>query len=177
MRAPACCGSCDNQRVHRRLPLALTIAAVLWTLILVTAPAAGSRPALAAPAALIYAASSRICHQRPERSFHTGGRQLPVCARCFGLYLSGAVGALMAWAVRRPPGRHARLVLACAALPTALTWSSEVAGLSSFSNLTRALAALPLGTVAGWVFVQMLRYDSHRDGHQIHDSRSRARSR
>ncbi|HJR59156.1 MAG TPA: DUF2085 domain-containing protein [Vicinamibacterales bacterium] len=163
--------------MHRRLALALTIAAVAWTVILVAAPAALARPSLAAPAASIYAASSRICHQRPERSFHAGGRQLPVCARCFGLYLSGAFGAVLAWGSRRRPGPHARMVLASAAVPTALTWTAEVAGLASFSNLARALAALPLGIAAGWLFVQMLRYDSDLDGHQIHDRRSRAGNR
>ena len=36
--------------------------------------------------------SSRICHQRPERSFAIAGIQMPVCARCSGLYVSGALG-------------------------------------------------------------------------------------
>jgi uncharacterized membrane protein len=162
--------------VHRRLPLALTIAAVAWTGTLVAAPAAVTRPILAVPAASIYAASSRICHQRPERSFHLGATQLPVCARCFGLYLSGALGALLAWGSRTRPGRHARTVLACAAAPTALTWLAEMGGLAGFSNSARALAALPLGVAAGWLFIQMLRYDSRLDGYQIHDSRSRAGS-
>lgn len=35
------------------------------------------------------------------------------------------------------------------------------------SNALRALAALPLGGVAGWLFVQMLRYDSRLDGEQV----------
>ena len=51
-------------------------------------------------------------------------------------------------------------------MPTAVTWAAEFAGLAAFSNLTRAAAALPLGGVAGWLFVQMLRYDSHLDGHK-----------
>lgn len=48
--------------------------------------------------AFIFAAGSVICHQLPERSFFLDGRQLPVCARCTGLYLSGAAG-LAAWLV------------------------------------------------------------------------------
>jgi uncharacterized membrane protein len=131
---------------------------------------------LAAPAAAVYAGSSRICHQRPERSFHLAGMQLPVCARCFGLYLSGAIGALLAWGSRERPGHRARTVLAWAAAPTLLTWGTEVAGLASFSNLVRAVAALPLGLVAGWLFVQMLRYDSRLDGDQIDDRGPRTHS-
>jgi uncharacterized membrane protein len=28
-----------------------------------------------------------VCHQLPSHSFHLGGRQLPLCARCTGIYL------------------------------------------------------------------------------------------
>jgi uncharacterized membrane protein len=98
---------------------------------------------------------------------------LPVCARCFGLYIAGAAGALLAWGSRVRPGERTRIVLALAAAPTVLTWTAEVMGLATFSNATRALAALPLGVVAGWVFVQMLRYDSQLNGHQVNDGRPR----
>ena len=33
-----------------------------------------------------------ICHQIPERSFHLGGHQLPLCARCTGTYIGVALG-------------------------------------------------------------------------------------
>ncbi|MEO7133716.1 MAG: DUF2085 domain-containing protein, partial [Vicinamibacterales bacterium] len=45
---------------------------------------------------MIFLAGSVICHQLPERSFFWAGQQLPVCARCTGLYVSGAFG-LIAW--------------------------------------------------------------------------------
>ena len=48
----------------------------------------------------IFAVGSVICHQRPERSFFFDGHQLPVCARCTGLYLSGLAG-FAAWLVWR----------------------------------------------------------------------------
>jgi uncharacterized membrane protein len=162
--------------VHQRAALALTVAAILWTITVVAAPVAVSMPALGAPAAMVYAGASRICHQRPERSFHLNGVQLPVCGRCFGLYLSGALGALAAWGSRQR-GHATRALLLVAAVPTAVTWSAEVAGLSGFSNLTRALAALPLGAAGGWVFVQMLRYDSSLDGHEIDSSRTHVHGR
>lgn len=166
----------ETDNVQRFAALALTIAAVLWTAILVAAPVALTVPALAAPAASIYLGSSGICHQRPERSFHIHGTQLPVCGRCFGLYCAGAAGALLAWRSRRRPWFGARSALAIAATPTAITWAAEAAGLAAFSNIARALAAAPLGAVTGWGFVQMLRYDSSLDGDQVHNSRSRARS-
>lgn len=158
-----------------RAAFSLTLAALLWTAVLVAAPAALAHPALAGTSAVVYAGSSRICHQRPERSFHLAGMQLPVCARCFGLYLAGALGAAAAWSSRRGPGPQTRVVLAAAAMPTAVTWVLEAAGLAGFSNTTRAVAALPLGVAGGWVFVQLLRYDAVSDGHQIDDRRSHVR--
>ena len=159
----------------KRLAAVLTGAAAVWAITILAVPlVAESAPAMSAA---IYAAASRICHQIPERSFQISGFQMPVCARCAGLYVTGALGAVMGWLVIAPleVRRRQRLLLAAAA-PTAITWTLEYAGITAFSNLARALAALPLGLAAGWVFVQMLRYDAQLDGVEIHHSRPRARS-
>jgi uncharacterized membrane protein len=105
----------------------------------------------------IFAAGSLICHQRPERSFFIDGHQLPVCARCTGLYLSGALG-LLAWlglkiARRWRPiaidPRQAVRLLAIAALPTAVSLASGAIAVWDGANITRALLAVPLGGIAG----------------------------
>lgn len=158
-----------------RAALALTLAALIWTAALVAAPPALAHPGLAVPAAVVYAASARLCHQRPERSFALAGRQMPVCARCLGLYVAGALGAAVAWGSRRRPGPEVRRLIAVAAVPTAVTWTTEVLGLAGWSNVIRAAAALPLGLAGGWVFVQLLRYDAPLDAHQVDDRRSRVR--
>jgi uncharacterized membrane protein len=149
--------------VPARLAFLLTSAAVLWAGLLLLAPHGlqSGHPAATLGAASIYAASGRICHQQPARSFAAAGMRLPVCARCTGLYLSGALGALLAWAPRRRrPLSRDRLVLIACAVPTALTWGLEAAGLAAFSNEARALAALPLGGAAGWTFVRALRAEA-----------------
>src|SRR5215213_929930 len=110
--------------------------------------------AMSRPSTVVYAAASRICHQKTDRSFAIAGIQMPVCARCSGLYLSGALGALAAWIRRvRGPITSIRPVLLAAALPTALTFGLEFLGILAFSNVMRAVAAVPLGVVAGWSFV------------------------
>ncbi len=38
-----------------------------------------------------------ICHRLPERSFHLGGRQLPLCARCSGTFLGALLGLATLW--------------------------------------------------------------------------------
>ncbi len=133
------------------------------------------RPAVGL-AAVVYESAGLICHQRAERSFHLAGVQLPVCARCTGLYFSGAAGALAAWIGRRriSPG-HTRAVLIATAIPTALTVAIEVAGLAHPSNVVRALAALPLGAAAGWVFVRLLRAEMEPSGRAARGSVTAAR--
>src|SRR5262245_19064114 len=44
-----------------------------------------------------YAIGSLVCHQRPERSFHLFGTQMPVCARCVGIYAGAAAAAALLW--------------------------------------------------------------------------------
>jgi uncharacterized membrane protein len=132
--------------------------------VIVITPMMGHSTQIAAPTSLLYAAASRICHQRPERSFFIAGFQMPVCARCSGLYVSGALGALLGWAARSRP--RSAMMLIVAAIPTVTTFALEFLGVMRFSNSTRAMAALPLGIVAGWVFVTMLRYDFRLDANK-----------
>jgi uncharacterized membrane protein len=91
-------------------------------------------------------ATSRICHQRPERSFHTAGVQWPVCGRCSGLYAGAPLGALaVLMLARRRRGKRVHLIaLAVAGVPTAATMVLEWLGAPMTSEL-RAIAAVPLG--------------------------------
>jgi uncharacterized membrane protein len=154
--------------VPRAAPLLLAATAVTWLAFVLLAPLALAHGYVVAPT-LVYEAAGLICHQRPERSFHLAGIQLPVCARCFGLYASGAAGALAACAAPLTFARWGRtrqtptaLALALAALPTAATLGLEWAGLWQPRGVTRAVAALPLGALAGWLFARALAADGPR---------------
>jgi uncharacterized membrane protein len=109
--------------------------------------------------AFVYATGSVICHQLPDRSFFMDGRQLPVCARCTGLYLSGAAGVL-GWFIWKTARGWRRLVVSpraalamviAAGVPTALSYATGVTGVWDGSNITRAFLAVPLGACAGAV--------------------------
>ena len=140
------------------LAAALTIAASLWALVIVATPYLAARGSMPWGVLLVYQLGSLICHQRPERSFHLAGVQMPVCARCFGLYAAGAAGLLIAWAVRGTWARdRARMLLAMAAVPIALSVALEWAGAIATTNLFRTATALPLGFAAGLVAVAALR--------------------
>ena len=131
-------------------------ASLAWASALPLAPFAASRPGMSSVAYLltfaVYAIGSVICHQRPERSFFLWSHQMPVCARCAGIY-AGAAFAVIVHAAglnRRPPGAEssrasARTALAVAAMPTVATlvyeWSTGVMP----SNWIRAASGVCLG--------------------------------
>jgi uncharacterized membrane protein len=136
---------------------ALALTAVAWLALLVITPLSPS-----SLATLMYAAGAVICHQMPERSFYLAGFQLPVCARCLGIYAGAAAAALVhvlgafasnsaGWRVLSP--RAARRVFLVGALPTVLTVALEWAGLWRGTNVVRAIAGIAVG--AGGALVVM----------------------
>jgi uncharacterized membrane protein len=140
----------------RVLALALIVAAFVWPAVLAGATwelVDGRAPMWSAA---VYAAASKVCHQRSERSFHTAGVKWPVCGRCSGLYLAAPIGALIAGvAIRRRAAFSRQLVwVALAAVPTAVTLIVEWLNLAPVSNLARLLAALPLGAMIAFVIVR-----------------------
>ena len=98
----------------------------------------------------VYSIGSLICHQKPDRSFHLWATQLPVCARCTGIYIGGALGLVMRW--RKP----ASWALAVAAVPTAVTLVYEWTTGDTPSNAIRFAAGLPLGAVASWLVTRSI---------------------
>jgi uncharacterized membrane protein len=93
-----------------------------------------------------------VCHQRPARSFHLWSVQLPVCARCTGLYVGCALTACLASSLAAGAGvSRPRLVLAVAAIPTAGTLVAEWMLHAGVSNLARAAAGVPLGAAVALI--------------------------
>ncbi|HEX2310482.1 MAG TPA: DUF2085 domain-containing protein [Vicinamibacterales bacterium] len=131
---------------------------MVWGTIVPVAPRVAGAVTPESPLALVVAAAAAyqvggiVCHQRADRSFHSGGVQWPVCARCAGLYMSAGLGALVMLVGRRRVGRartltsgRAMLLVMGAAAPTAISWAAERSGLAATSNARRAALAVPLG--------------------------------
>ena len=137
---------------------AFLIVSSVWVVSLIGAPytaahSSSDRVSYAA-AAGVYVLGSIVCHQLPARSFSLWGVQLPVCARCAGLYAAAPFGAALALvlgtgrarrtSVRVADSQWLRMVLMTAAAPTLITVLGESAGLIEPAGWIRAAAAVPL---------------------------------
>ena len=151
--------------IGSRLAGVFLITTVVWAVSLIAAPHltthhSAQRPSLRT-AALVYVLGSTVCHQLPARSFHAWGVQVPVCARCVGLYASAPFGAALAlvWGAGMSQrirflmtgATRLRAVLVVVALPTLVTWVGEWAGLIEVPGWIRMAAAAPLGVAVSWI--------------------------
>jgi len=149
----------DPSGVIRRV---LVAASLGWA---VAVPAATWMATLAQPgipaylfALSVYAAGGVVCHQLPDRSFFLWGHQLPVCARCTGIYAGAAAAALVALVARRFArgafAKETRLwMLVGAAFPNAATLAYEWTNGAAPSNGIRAAAGFALGAVVALLLI------------------------
>ncbi|MDE3154671.1 MAG: DUF2085 domain-containing protein [Acidobacteriota bacterium] len=136
---------------------------VIWLAGIAAAPWAAARTRPGSPAYVaataVYLVGSVICHQQDRRSFHLDGVQLPVCARCLGIYAAAPFGAWWGWMLRRrrrarwpSDGRDPRWAawLVAAAMPTVMTVLAEWASGAMTPGGLRFAAGAPLGFVVAW---------------------------
>jgi len=141
-------------RVVTALGRSFAAAALVWAALLPLATYAASRTHLDAMTAsftvVVYAVGALVCHQLPARSFHVWGAQMPVCARCTGIYFGAALGAVIALArlaevpwVRTRPQSIAVIAVVPAAATLVFEWTTGVTP----SNAVRFASGLWLGGV------------------------------
>ncbi len=155
-----------SRRGWARAFLVLTL---IWLALLVLVPFATAHEVGGAPGTALsagtYVVGGLLCHQRPERSFRLWGVQMPVCARCAGLYAGAALGAVVAgvWVSGRRLSvawdSTLRWVVLAAAVPTAASVALEVAGVFEGSAVIRATGGVPLGAAVSWVVSLVIRGD------------------
>jgi len=144
----------------RALRLGLIAVTLCWMLSLVGATALAGLAHPGLPAYLfsstIFFTGSLLCHQRPERSFHWWGAQVPVCARCFGIYLGAALSAVViagtGASLRHP--RHAKTLVLTALTPNALTLVYEWTTGNMPGHWVRAGSGVLLGAVVTLVIAE-----------------------
>jgi uncharacterized membrane protein len=138
-------------------------ASVAWFGALPLATFASSQPSSSSAVYLFafgtYLVGSLLCHQRLERSFFLWGSQMPVCARCTGIYFGAALSALVALAGRhvRADDASARMLLMVSVIPTAGTLIYEWTTGHMPANWIRAAAGVPIGVVVAWIVLRLVR--------------------
>lgn len=138
-----------------------------WAAVLPLATFAAARPQPSSVvylfALMVYVTGGAVCHQIDARSFHLWGRQMPVCARCTGIYLGAAAALIVTVLARRRRTTasqgphltyHPRVVLAVAALPVAATLVYEWWTGTAPANLTRAASGVVLGAAVALLVVK-----------------------
>lgn len=94
--------------------------------------------------AAIFAFFSKVCHQRPDRSFILLGAPVAVCVRCVGIYAGAAFGSLLQV--------HYRTAIRALGAALALNCADVAAGLLHLHGnmpLSRLLIGATLGIAAG----------------------------
>lgn len=100
----------------------------------------------------IYAFGDIWCHQRSERSLFINGNQMPVCARCFGIFFGVSFGLGISIFIRTRVNKdiHKKILIlfALGYTPLAVDGVGQLVGLWHSTNLLRLLT----GTFAGLTF-------------------------
>jgi hypothetical protein len=134
-------------------------AAIGWAVALPIATWIAAGPHRAWPSSvfafMVYRIGSVLCHQAPDRSFQLWAMQMPVCARCTGIYVGAAAAVLVAASARSRwlPGPAGRAVIIAAVLPSLATVAFEWVTGDTPSGLVRAVAGAPIGAVVAWLIV------------------------
>lgn len=169
------CGAASAARLALNDNLRVTIVAALaagWVALLLLTPW------LPVPlAGALYLFGARICHQIAERSWYLDGVQLPVCARCLGIYLGAAVALLLPGRRRlyfRAPRTPASV--GAAAMLNVATLVLEWANVWEVSNAVRTGAGAVLGAAVALAVRQALG-DPARGGGTVDYERCPSRRR
>ena len=122
----------------------------------------------------VHRAFGVVCHQMPERSFDMAGHPLAVCARCFGIYMGFAGGALV-YPLARSLKRidtPARAWLLAALVPTAVDFALDFFGIRENTHLSRFSTGALLGAVSVLYVIPGLVDVSRTGWRQVYKSRS-----
>ena len=97
----------------------------------------------------VYLSGDFMCHQHANRSFFIHGNQMPYCARCVGMFLGLAFGALVGLLFRVRVGVFLYLLIL---LPMALDGGLQLVTSYESTNLIRIVTGTLVGTFTSLVF-------------------------
>ncbi len=105
----------------------------------------------------VYLSGDFMCHQHADRSFFINGNQMPYCARCTGIFLGLAFGALIGTIYRTRIGFGLYLLTI---VPLGIDGVLQLLTPYESTNLIRILTGTLVGTFTSIVFASVY-YDTH----------------
>jgi len=90
-----------------------------------------------------------LCHQKPERSFFISGYQMPVCARCTGIYTGALILTIIYPFLRRLKDKStpSKYYLIASLIPIALDGGTQLIGLRESFNELRFVTGFIFGGI------------------------------
>ena len=109
----------------------------------------------------IYAFGDWWCHQKSSRSFFINENQMPVCARCIGIFFGLPLGILGALFIRMSIAdenfyKKLLLILAIGFIPTAIDGGGQLIGLWESTNAGRVITGMLTGFAGGALFAVLI---------------------
>lgn len=111
---------------------------------------------------IIFGAGGGFCHQLPARSYFFSGLQMPLCARCSGIYIGFVVPVLLLTVFYRGRQRRgwfsleAYIVLAIFVLLMVFDGLSSYAGFRESNNVLRIISGSAFGVAVGSFSYQLV---------------------
>jgi|MTBAKMStandDraft_1061839.scaffolds.fasta_scaffold00142_7 uncharacterized membrane protein len=100
------------------------------------------------------------CHQMHDRSFVMNGNQLPVCIRCFGIFLGIPIGFFISYLVKIPVTQtlHRKIisVLLFGGVPIVIDGGFQLLGIWESTPFSRIFTGLLGGAAAGLLLAILL---------------------
>lgn len=121
---------------------------------------------------LLYGIGSAVCHQLNDRTIIIGGKLLPVCARCTGIYISITVSVLYLimrrrWQGNKLPGISVTLIMAFSFLPFMVDGVGSYAHFWQTNNLIRIITGLFGGYSVPIFFILIQNFNINKDNNKI----------
>jgi len=91
----------------------------------------------------VYDIGDILCHQYSYRSFFINGNQMPICSRCFGVFLGLFIGAIISFKNKSLKPLHFILLL-----PIAIDGTGQALGFWISFNLLRLVTGILTGMLA-----------------------------
>lgn len=91
------------------------------------------------------------CHQLPEISLFVFGKQMPVCARCFGCFCGYLLALITVWFINIP-----LYFLPILCIPMGIDYLLQYKGILPSTNLRRVLTGIPCGFAFNYIYIRGL---------------------